>query len=77
MFLHNRMEAVDRLYSCFIKQTRRNTIKYKSKNPKEIFRLYSFPEADKIVKDYLSNESEKNDSVKLIIPDGFADAFRC
>ena len=47
-----------------------------SKDPKQIYRLYSFPEADKIVKDYLLNKDEKNGSVKLIIPDDFVDAFR-
>ena len=71
-----RMEAVDRLYSCFLKQTKRITIKYKDKDPKQIYQLYSFPEADKIVKDYLLNKDEKNGSVKLIIPDDFVDAFR-
>ena len=71
-----RMEAVDQLYSCFIKQTKRMTIKYREKNSKITYLLYSFPEADKIVKDYLSNKGEKNGSVKLIFPDGFVDAFR-
>ena len=71
-----RMEAVDRLYSCFIKQTRRITIKYKHESPIVKTLLYSFPEADKIVKDYLLNESEKNDSIKLYFPDGYKEAIR-
>ena len=70
-----RTEAVDRLYSCFVKYTKRMTVKYKDKNPKAIFLLHSFPEADMIIKDYLLNEGDKKDCYRIIIPTDTRELF--
>ena len=68
-----RIEPVDKLYSCFLKHAKRTAIK--KKNLEFGYLLYSFPEANEILKKYLSNEEIQGYNYRIILPANFAEWF--
>ena len=74
-----RLEAIDKLYSCFVKHTKRMTIKYKSNNPYDKYLYHCFPEAHTIISIFLNRGSEttsyKGYGIDLYFVDGFPEQY--
>ena len=71
-----RIKAVDELYACFVKHTKKMTVKYKQKNQKTGYVYYTFPEADSIIKEYIAKrERDTNHLYNIQVADGFPDHY--
>ena len=71
-----RIEPVNKLYECFLKHTRRIACKYKRKDRKGGYVIYSFPEADAAIKDYLLKEEMGiAHPYHFILPENFKSDF--
>ena len=72
----DRIKAIDELYACFVKHTKKLSVKYKQKDQKAGYVYYTFPEADSIIKEYLLNRERGVDlGYNIITPDNFPDHY--
>ena len=74
-----RCKTIDKLYSCFVRHTKRMTIKYKSNSPYDRYLYHCFPEAQKIISDYLNRENENASyqgyKYNFLFVDGFPEGY--